>query len=394
MRKYLLLVLMSIPFISSCISDDCTDCADMTYDMRLELKVNKTDINNNTKATSPDELKIHDLTIIVLNGDGSINATRREVFTNPETATHVYSNINISVTASAQYIYAIANCSDDLFNSIRSQIVSHSSPTYTFPDNTLSINYADKLENDQYLLFAGYAPITHSTDDPPHYSAEVTIKPIVSKFIVNVSTVNTTYPSLTAPLDYGKCIKSVSTFILNSRENVKLFNGNTANSDVNYLNGAYENYWNGTDFSCFANNTNTSFLDSVHNSSTNIGEFVSGSNPSFYVPENDISTSNTYNTLVVLKVVYEMRSIDNTLESFVRYFTVKLNPDATYGTNLSVARGVCYTINFNLSGKYWGALSPLSSMMAPYSPLPTKGNKDLIYVPQEKYSTVKVSNWN
>lgn len=386
-------MLMSIPFISSCISDDCNDCADMTYDMRLELKVNKTNINNNTKSTSDDELKIHNLTILVLNGDGSINTMKRETYTNPETAPHTYT-LNLSVTASAQYIYAIANCNDALISSIQSQIASNSSSSYTHPDNSLSINYSEILEGNQYLLSAGYATITQSADNPPHYSASVTIKPIVSKFIVNVSTVNTANPTLTAPLDYGKCIKSISTFVLNSRENVKLFNGNTANSNVNYLNGAYENFWANANFSCFVNNVNTNYYEDITNSSSTLGEFTSGPNPSFYIPENDISTLNTFNTLVVLKVVYEMRSIDNTLESFVRYFTVKLDPNSTYGTNLSVARGVCYTINFNLSGKYWGALSPLSSMMAPYSPLPTKGNKDLIYVPQEKYSTVKISDWN
>ena len=87
-----------------------------------------------------------------------------------------------------------------------------------------------------------------------------------------------------------------------------------------------------------------------------------------------------------------MTSIDGTPEVFDRFFTVSLTtPTISTSSNI---RGKLYTINFNLSGKYWGALSPLSSMMAPYSPLPSKGKKDLIYVPQEKYSTVKISEWN
>ena len=86
-----------------------------------------------------------------------------------------------------------------------------------------------------------------------------------------------------------------------------------------------------------------------------------------------------------------MKTIEGVDEEFTRFLTVPLNPPT--GSTLSNKRGTRYTINFTLSGKYFGAMSPLSSLMQPYSPLPYKTTKNLIYVEPEDYSTIKSSVW-
>ena len=86
-----------------------------------------------------------------------------------------------------------------------------------------------------------------------------------------------------------------------------------------------------------------------------------------------------------------MRNIEGVDEEFYRFLTVPLNPPT--GLTLSNKRGTRYIINYTLSGKYFGSMSPLSSLMQPYSPLPTKTTKSLIYVEPEDYSTIKSSVW-
>lgn len=127
------------------------------------------------------------------------------------------------------------------------------------------------------------------------------------------------------------------------------------------------------------------------------GNIPFSTNPiSIYSPENDtIATlGSQHKTLVVLKIKYKMISMDGTEEYFDRFLTVSLNPSET--STLSNKRGTRYIIDFKLSGNYYGSLSPLSSLMQPYSPLPPlpfKTTKNLIYVEPDDYSKVKSSEW-
>ena len=378
MRRYLLLVLMTIPFFSSCINDDCTDCADMAYDTRVVLKIVQP--NNNTKSTTDPELDIHNYTLFVFNADSTLNTIKKVAVGDP-TLTPFTSTVSLTITSAAKFIYCIANC-NDIYNNPTSNIatqISGCSSNLMRLFNTLNVNYNEISEN-SCLVHAGYTDqIIQDGSNPYNYDATVHIKPIVSKFLIHVNVAS-------APTDYITCIDSVSAFVLNSRSKVRLFD--TINTDFDYLHGGYESFWLNAN-----NNFNITSLN--YTQTNNLSKtFTDLSVPlALYVPANNTASTsgNTNKTLVVLKVWFKMTSIDNTTERFCRYFTVQLNP--TSPSTLSVARGKLYNINFTLSGKYWGALSPLSSMMVPYSPLPTKGKKDLIYVSQEKYSTVRVSDW-
>lgn len=76
MKKYIIYLLFFLPFFSSCVSDDCSECADTAYATRIKLQIawpNNTP-NNNSKAD--DELKIDNFTLFVFNGDNTINTIK------------------------------------------------------------------------------------------------------------------------------------------------------------------------------------------------------------------------------------------------------------------------------------------------------------------------------
>lgn len=378
-------MLMSIPFISSCISDDCTDCADMTYDTKVRLKVTWPSNLSSTKST---DLYINNFTLFVFNSDGSVNTIKK--VNNPSGPVPYSTNVTMNITSSAKYIYAIANCDDILSTSptsyIAKQVNQNMATLKTFFDNTFAVSL-DSIYGGSQLVLTGYTDsILQSGTNPYNYAATVRLKPIVSKFDIKVSSVGTT------PSDYIGCIQSINAFVLNSRSRAKLFSPNIT---FPYIHGAYESFWMQYQRNFEFNDTNR-----VNSNLAKVIPYTISTSPftttelSIYSSENDITlTPINKPTLVVIKIRYKMTSIDGTPEVFDRFFTVSLTtPTISTSSNI---RGKLYTINFSLSGKFWGALSPLSSMMAPYSPLPSsKGKKDLIYVPQEKYSTVKVSNWN
>ena len=198
----------------------------------------------------------------------------------------------------------------------------------------------------------------------------------------------------TTPADYINCIQNIEVFVLNSRTQAKLFSPNT---NFTYLHGKYESFW-----SQYLPYVNFEFADVGNTSNTLKGNITLNNTAelTIYAPENDIvdSLGDEHKTLVVLKVKYKMKTIEGVDEVFTRFLTVPLNPPTDPITHapistLSNKRGTRYTINFTLSGKYFGAMSPLSSLMQPYSPLPSKTTKNLIYVAPEDYSMVKSSEW-
>ncbi len=382
---------MIIPFLSGCVSDDCTDCADMAYDTRVKLKVTwPRSLSSNTTKSGNDDIYINNFTLFVFNNDGTLNTVKK--VNNPSgTGTITFTtSVSMNITSAAKYIYAIANCNDLLTASptstIAQQVNANMNNLKTYFDSTLSVG-VDGISEGGLILLTGYTnSITQSGPNPYQYEATVYLKPIVSKFDIKVSTIGTT------PTDYINCIQDIEVFVLNSRSKAKLF---SPNKDFPYLHGKYESFWWQYPY------RNFEFAD-INNQNTNLVKpipYTAGSLPfsttelSIYSPENDTISSlgSQHKTLVVLKIKYKMRTIEGTDEVFYRFLTVPLKPPT--GSTLSNKRGTRYTINYTLSGKYFGAMSPLSSMMQPYSPLPYKTTKNLIYVEPEDYSKVKSSEW-
>lgn len=380
----MLYILLIIPFLSGCVSDDCSECADMAYDTRVKLQVTWPNSLSPTKSDESPELDINDFTLFVLNDDFTVNTIKK--VTNPTfTPSPPYtSSVSMNISSNAKYIYAIANCSDllssgTLTSHIAREVKNNPTILKSLFDGSLSVRQDSILEN-SCLIHTGYTgTITQDGTNPYNYIASIDLKPIVSKLDIKVS-------NTAAPDDYNGCIESVEAFVLNSHQRAKLFSPITTSS---YIHGAYEVFWNtygdlSFGFENLNNQSNTLIGNITLNATTPL---------SIYVPENDISPSlgSEHKTLVVLKVKYKMKSIENTDEVFYRFLTVALDPPS--GSSLSNKRGTKYTITFNLSGKYFGAMSPLSSMMQPYSPTPYKTTKDLIYVAPEDYSEIKVSEW-
>lgn len=381
---------MIIPLLSGCISDDCTDCADMAYDTRVKLKVTwPRSLSSNTTKSGNDDIYINNFTLFVFNNDGTLNTVKK--VNNPSgTGTITFTtSVNMNITSAATYIYAIANCNDLLTASptstIAQQVNANMNNLKTYFDNTLAVGVDSLFEGSQLMLTGYTNSITQSGPNPYQYEATVYLKPIVSKFDIKVSTITGTTPT-----DYINCIENIDAFVLNSRSKAKLFSIPTiANINSNYIHGSYESFWNPYPY------INFQFENVGDTSNTLKGNLtLNNSTPlSIYSPENDTlaSLGSGYKTLVVLKVKYKMKTIEGVDEVFTRFLTVPLNPLAN--STLSNKRGTRYTIDFRLSGNYFGAMSPLSSLMQPYSPLPYKTTKNLIYVAPEDYSTIKSSVW-
>lgn len=388
---------MIIPLLSGCISDDCTDCADMAYDTRVKLKVTwPRSLSSNTTKSGNDDIYINNFTLFVFNNDGTLNTVKK--VNNPSgTGTITFTtSVNMNITSAATYIYAIANCNDLLTASptstIAQQVNANMNNLKAYFDNTLAVGVDSLFEGSQLMLTGYTDAIIQNGSNPYQYEATVYLKPIVSKFDIKVSTITGTTPT-----DYINCIENIDAFVLNSRSKAKLFSIPTiANINSNYIHGSYESFWNPYPY------INFQFENVGDTSNTLKGNLtLNNSTPlSIYSPENDTlaSLGNGAKTLVVLKVKYKMRTIEGVDEEFTRFLTVPLNPPTDLTTHapistLSNKRGTRYTINFTLSGKYFGAMSPLSSLMQPYSPLPYKTTKNLIYVAPEDYSTIKSSVW-
>lgn len=385
---------MIIPLLSGCISDDCTDCVDMAYDTRVKLKVTwPRSLSSNTTKSGNDDIYINNFTLFVFNNDGTLNTVKK--VNSPSGPVPYSTDVNMNITSAATYIYAIANCNDLLTASptstIAQQVNANMNNLKAYFDSTLSVG-VDGISEGGLILLTGYTnSITQSGSNPYQYEATVYLKPIVSKFDIKVSS--------SAPADYINCIQNIEVFVLNSRSQAKLFSPNT---NYPYLHGKYETFWEPYPY------RNFEFAD-TNNQNTNLAKqitYTPGTSTfptpevTIYSPENDIvdSLGNEYKTLVVLKVKYKMKTIEGVDEVFTRFLTVPLNPPTDSITHapistLSNKRGTRYTINFTLSGKYFGAMSPLSSLMQPYSPLPYKTTKNLIYVAPEDYSTIKSSVW-
>ena len=389
-RRLLYILLLIIPLLSGCISDDCTDCVDMAYDTRVKLKVTwPRSLSSNTTKSGNDDIFINNFTLFVFNNDGTLNTVKK--VNNPSGPVPYSTDVNMNITSTAKYIYAIANCNDLLTASptstIAQQVNANMNNLKAYFDSTLAVG-VDGISEGGLILLTGYTnSITQSGHNPYEYVATVYLKPIVSKFDVKVSTITGTTPA-----DYINCIQNIEVFVLNSRSKAKLFSPNT---NFTYLHGKYESFWWQYPYRNFEfadiNNQNTNLAKQI----TYTPSALSFTTPelTIYSPENDTlaSLGNGAKTLVVLKVKYKMKTIEGVDEEFTRFLTVPLNPPT--GSTLSNKRGTRYTINFTLSGKYFGAMSPLSSLMQPYSPLPTKTTKSLIYVAPEDYSTIKSSVW-
>ena len=113
---------MIIPFLSGCVSDDCSDCVDMAYDTRVKLKIIWPSNLSTTKSAESPELDIHDFTLFVFNEDNTLNTIKK--VNNPTFSTTIpySSSVTMNVTSTAKTIYVIANCSDLLSNSPTSSI--------------------------------------------------------------------------------------------------------------------------------------------------------------------------------------------------------------------------------------------------------------------------------
>ncbi|MBP1644795.1 MAG: hypothetical protein H6Q16_370 [Bacteroidetes bacterium] len=387
-RRLLYILLLIIPLLSGCISDDCTDCADMAYDTRVKLKISwPKSLSSNTSKSGDDDIYINNFTLFVFNGDGTLNTVKK--VNNPSgTGTITFTtSVNMNITSTATYIYAIANCDDLLSSSptssIARQVNLNINNLKSYFDSTLAVGI-DSISDGSKIVLTGYTnSITQHGSDPYQYEATVYLKPIVSKFDIKVSS--------SAPADYINCIQNIEVFVLNSRSKAKLFSPNT---NYPYLHGNYEAFWSPYPYVNFGfrdtNNQNSKLLKRIYTQGTST---FPPQEVTIYSPENDtISTlGSQHKTLIVLKVKYKMRTIEGTDEEFTRFLTVPLRPD---GLTLSNKRGTKYTINYTLSGKYFGSMSPLSSLMQPYSPLPSKTTKNLIYVEPEDYSKVISSQWN
>lgn len=384
-------ILLIIPFLSGCVSDDCSDCVDMAYDTRVKLHITwPRSLSSNTTKSGNDDIYINNFTLFVFNNDGTLNTVKK--VNNPSGPVPYSTSVSMNITSAAKYIYAIANCNDLLTASptstIAQQVNANMNNLKAYFDNTLSVGVDSLFEGIQIVLTGYTNSIIQNGSNPYQYEATVYLKPIVSKFDIKVSTIGTT------PSDYIGCIDNIEVFVLNSRTQAKLFSPNT---NYPYLHGKYESFW-----SQYLPYVNFGFADVGNTSNTLKGNITLNNTAelTIYAPENDIvdSLGNEYKTLVVLKVKYKMKTIEGVDEEFTRFLTVPLNPPTDSITHapistLSNKRGTRYTINFTLSGKYFGAMSPLSSLMQPYSPLPYKTTKNLIYVAPEDYSTIKSSVW-
>ncbi len=378
--------------LRGCVSDDCSDCADMAYDTRVKLKVIwPSNLSSNTSKSGNDDIYINNFTLFVFNIDGTLN-TVKKVNSPTGTGTITFNtSVSMNITSTAKYIYAIANCDDLLTasptSSIAKQVDLNMSNLKSYFDNYLATGI-DSLFQSSKLMLIGYTDvITQNGSNPYEYAATVYLKPIVSKFDITVSSV-----SGTTPTDYINCIQTIDVFVLNSRSKAKLFSPNT---NYPYIHGAYESFWmqyNMRNFEFENTNSQNPLLAKQITYTPSSSPFTTPE-VTIYSPENDIvdSLGDEHKTLVVLKVKYKMRTIEGVDEEFTRFLTVPLNPPT--GSTLSNKRGTRYTINYTLSGNYFGAMSPLSSLMQPYSPLPYKTTKNLIYVEPEDYSTVKSSEW-
>lgn len=382
-RNLLYILLLIIPLLNGCISDNCTDCADMAYDTKVKLNIAwpKQAYSNTTKTN--DDIYINDFTLFVFNTDGTLNTLKK--VNNPSGTGDIIftTSVNMNITSSANYIYAIANCSDLLSenptSSIAKQVKLNFNNLKSYFDNYLSAGI-DSLFDGTLLMLTGYTnAIIQSGTNPYNYEANVYLKPIVSKFDINVSS--------SAPSDFINCIQSIEAFVLNSRSQAKFF---SPNINYTFIHGKYESFWSSYPYNNFS-------FEDINNQNSNLSKLITytpgtssftTSAVSIYSPENDVTLGNNRNTLVVLKIKYRMADFEGGYQEFYRFLTVPLNPPD--GSNLSNKRGTNYAITFNLSGNYLGADTPLSSMMQPYSPLPFKTTKNLIYVPPEDYSRIKI----
>ena len=193
MKKYILL-LFAIPFLGSCISDDCTDCVDMAYETRVKLKVTwPRSLSSNTTKSGNDDIYINNFTLFVFNNDGTLNTVKR--VDNPSgTGTIAFTtSVSMNITSTAKYIYAIANCNDLLTASptstIAQQVNANMNNLKAYFDSTLSVG-VDGISEGGLILLTGYTnSITQSGPNPYEYVATVYLKPIVSKFDITVSSV-------------------------------------------------------------------------------------------------------------------------------------------------------------------------------------------------------------
>lgn len=374
MRKLLYCIFIVLPFLCSCIGDDCSTCVEMAYDTRVTLKISNT--NSLSKSSNP-ELDINNIAFFVFNADGSLNTVKKFIVSMPSSSSQ---NFNLNISSDSKSIYAIANCSDILTSNpssfIGTQINSSADLYVLFSKLAVSHN---EIFDGQNLILTGYTnSISLIGSNPYQYQASITLKPIVSKFSITVET------SGTPPSDFVTSIDYVKTFVLNARDSASLFDTNLSN--FKYMHGNYQSFWNGTDFSA---QSISPIIDSNLYSQT---FSINNSSPIvFYISQNNTTIGSGYRTIAVLEVGYKMISIDGNEERFTRFFSVALIPPTN--SSLSVARGKNYNISFKLSGRYFGALSPLSSMMAPFSPIPQKNTKGLEYVTQDKYSSINISNW-
>ena len=379
--------------LSGCISDDCTDCADMAYDTKVKLKVTwPRSLSSNTTKSGNDDIYINNFTLFVFNIDGTLNTVKRVDNPTGEGTITFNTSVSMNITSTAKYIYAIANCNDLLTASptstIAQQVNANMNNLKAYFDSTLAVGVDSLFEGSQLMLTGYTDAITQHGSNPYQYEATVYLKPIVSKFDIKVSTITGTTPP-----DFINCIDSIEVFVLNSRTKAKLF---SPNIDFPYLHGKYESFWaSSPDINFgFANVPNQNSKLSKQLQYTPGTASFTTPEVTIYAPENDTLLGDKHKTLVVLKVKYKMASIEGEEISFTRFLTVPLNPPTD--STLSNKRGTRYTIDFKLSGNYFGAMSPLSSLLEPYSPLPPlpfKGTKNLIYVAPEDYSTVKSSVW-
>ena len=112
---------MIIPFLSGCVSDDCSDCVDMAYDTRVKLHITwPSSLSSNTTKSGNDDIYINNFTLFVFNNDETLNTVKK--VNSPSGPVPYSTDVNMNISSTAKYIYAIANCDDLLTTTPTSSI--------------------------------------------------------------------------------------------------------------------------------------------------------------------------------------------------------------------------------------------------------------------------------
>ncbi|MDD2576719.1 MAG: fimbrial protein [Bacteroidales bacterium] len=159
MKRLIYTLILLIPLLSACVSDDCSECADMAYDTKVRLNITwpKT-LSQSTTKLGNEDLSINNFTLFVFNTNGTLNTVKKvNLATSPILYTH---SVTLNITSSAKFIYAIANCEDILTDSpsstIGKLINQNMGSLKNFFDYILATSIDSLFEDSQLLLTGLY----------------------------------------------------------------------------------------------------------------------------------------------------------------------------------------------------------------------------------------------